>query len=319
MELSEWSTQALPGRERFEFFREVEASIVGVLAEPGDHHGRVFDGQLSRLSGSTFLRFRFTSDGHRVLRRPVEIARHPWNHYWIYREESVGAWVDAAGKECTTSPGHVMFFDTDIPFTTLPLSRYRHEVWLIPRALVEPHLPKLGGRLAIHLNPNVGAHALAADFFDVLRRRIESLSDAESECAIDVLCRLLGVACGAALPEQREAVREAKLEQAKRYIDRHLSDAALTPMQAANALGISVRSLHLLFEPCPNTFAEYVTRRRLQECRVALERSAGAPSVTDIALRWGFGSLATFYRAFRREYGFTPSDLRSAHRSTARI
>jgi AraC-like DNA-binding protein len=32
--------------------------------------------------------------------------------------------------------------------------------------------------------------------------------------------------------------------------------------------------------------------------------------VADIAFGWGFNSLATFYRAFQREFGVPPAELR---------
>jgi AraC-like DNA-binding protein len=34
--------------------------------------------------------------------------------------------------------------------------------------------------------------------------------------------------------------------------------------------------------------------------------------VADIAFRWGFNSLATFYRPFEREFGLSPTALRVA-------
>jgi AraC-like DNA-binding protein len=33
--------------------------------------------------------------------------------------------------------------------------------------------------------------------------------------------------------------------------------------------------------------------------------------VADIAFGWGFNSLATFYRAFEREFGLPPAALRA--------
>jgi len=73
---------------------------------------------------------------------------------------------------------------------------------------------------------------------------------------------------------------------------------------------MSVRQLHLLFEPTGTSFARYVLQRRLEECRAALVNPAGERSVTDIALAWGFNSLSTFHRAFRQAFGMTPTELR---------
>jgi AraC-like DNA-binding protein len=68
--------------------------------------------------------------------------------------------------------------------------------------------------------------------------------------------------------------------------------------------------LHLLFEPSGESFAQYVLRRRLEECRAALINPIRDRSVTDIALGWGFNSMPTFHRTFRRAFGAAPGELR---------
>jgi AraC-like DNA-binding protein len=120
----------------------------------------------------------------------------------------------------------------------------------------------------------------------------------------------LAVACGADAREQQDAVRQVRLEEAKRYIGAHLADPGLTPEKAAAALKMSVRQLHVLFEPSSTTFGEYVRQRRLEECHAALMNPIGDRSVTDIALAWGFNSLATFHRNFRQAFGATPGEVR---------
>src|SRR5258707_1114200 len=85
-----------------------------------------------------------------------------------------------------------------------------------------------------------------------------------------VFCRLLAVACGAGIGDHHEALRSARIEAAKRYIELHLADPGLTPAKAAAALNISVRQLHLVFEPGGTSFAQYLLCRRLEECRAAL-------------------------------------------------
>ena len=79
-------------------------------------------------------------------------------------------------------------------------------------------------------------------------------------------------------------------------------------------LAISVRQLHLLFEPTGTSFAQHVSRRRL--CGAApggprqSDQAFGDP-IADIAFGWGFSSIATFYRAFEREFGMPPAALRA--------
>jgi transcriptional regulator GlxA family with amidase domain len=75
-----------------------------------------------------------------------------------------------------------------------------------------------------------------------------------------------------------------------------------------------LRALHALFEPTGTSFARYVQRRRLEQCRAALLDDPKRP-VLDIGLAWGFSSMSVFYAAFHAAYGASPSDLRAAARS----
>jgi AraC-like DNA-binding protein len=74
---------------------------------------------------------------------------------------------------------------------------------------------------------------------------------------------------------------------------------------------MSVRALHALFEDTDESVAALVRRERLARCLADLER-ANAGSVTEIAFRWGFRDTAHFARAFKREYGQTPTEVRQA-------
>ena len=145
---------------------------------------------------------------------------------------------------------------------------------------------------------------------DGLAEQIDALDEREAASVADNFCRLLAVACGAAAGEHRESIRVARLEEAKRYIDLNLADPALGAEKAAQALKMSVRSLHLLFEPCGTTFAQHVLRRRLEECRAAVLHQGNRPHQPDIAFAWGFSSSTTFNRTFRSAFGIAPSQLR---------
>ena len=84
----------------------------------------------------------------------------------------------------------------------------------------------------------------------------------------------------------------------------------LTPAAVAAELGISLRQLHVLFEPTGLSFARTLTAMRLQEARRLL-RAMPARAIEDIAFACGFESIATFYRVFRSLYGMTPGDART--------
>ena len=77
----------------------------------------------------------------------------------------------------------------------------------------------------------------------------------------------------------------------------------------AALLGVSVRQIHLLFEPTGENFSRTLTSLRFAEAHRQLRQDPTRP-VADIAFACGFESLATFYHVFRRAYGLSPGDVR---------
>lgn len=88
-------------------------------------------------------------------------------------------------------------------------------------------------------------------------------------------------------------------------IDARLNCPDLKPMTAAQALGASVRTVHLLLQGTPHTFSRLVARRRLQRAQALLMQEHA--SVVDVAYACGFNSLATFYRQYRAAFGMSPA------------
>ena len=75
----------------------------------------------------------------------------------------------------------------------------------------------------------------------------------------------------------------------------------------AAAFGISTRSVHMLFEGEPATVGRYIRTQRIAACRRTLEADGlDHPSLTDVALTWGFYDLPHMTRCFREEFGEPP-------------
>jgi AraC-like DNA-binding protein len=307
-----FSTDDVPESERFSFWRgAVLEGLIGSSAEPVTDRETPFSGRLEASIGQSFVKFRFRSDGVRVSRRPGDIARRAWDsHLLLFREAGAGAWFDYANREFVTRPGDLAVIDVTIPFATEARESYNLDMLLIPRKILEPHLPVSLRPRSLTLAGSNGINGMVKTYFDAFAGQIETFDEREAAVVGDNFCRLLAVACGAAAAgEHQESIRLARLEEAKRHIEFNLTDPTLTPEKAAKALKISARSLHLLFEPSGTTFSQYVLHRRLEECRAALVNQ-GNRSVTDIAFAWGFNSLATFYRAFQQAFGAAPGEMR---------
>jgi AraC-like DNA-binding protein len=303
MASTEWSTDGVAEADGFAFWREEFLPPLGIAAEPDPAVSGPFRAKIAHRTHGPLRHVKTEADPHLVMRRPREIARQARQGYSIYHELGDGCWFGYAGKEFVTNTGDLVITDADAPWESRSFRRYQLETLLVPKILLDPHLPRLDRPVAVRLSGRTGAEALAADYFKSLMREWDRLDPPTMHAMADTFCRLIAVACGAAIDEQPDAARAARLAEAQRYSDRHLADPTLSPARAAAAIGISVRALHLLFEPTGTSFARHVTRRRLAECRAALANPLSCRrTVAEIAFAWGFHSLPTFYRAFHREF-----------------
>ena len=111
------------------------------------------------------------------------------------------------------------------------------------------------------------------------------------------------------------AGQEAKLRVLKRCAMSLIANPNLSPQHVATDAGVSVRTVHRLFNLSGATFRDWVRDRRLERCWEELMDPAKARrTVADIAFRWGFNDLTTFNRSFRAKYGAAPTVLRTPGR-----
>lgn len=221
----------------------------------------------------------------------------------------------ATGPKIQLGPGDFCITSTEWSYQSSMKDGTSGSGLLIPHEVLSPLLAagRLTGPIALRRGSPLGSLLGAA--FDAAIVQVPQISPELGDAVLQNLCGLVALACGASEEGRSsgpESLRAARLEAAKRYIDQHLAEPGLTPASTTAALGISLRQLHLLFEPTGTSFAQYVARQRLLQCRVALASPTGVSrSVADIAFGWGFNSLATFYRAFEREFGSSPTALRA--------
>ena len=84
----------------------------------------------------------------------------------------------------------------------------------------------------------------------------------------------------------------------------------------AKRAGLSLRAFQVKFkEALSETPQQYYLTLRLAAAKRSLEQTARP--VTEIAATFGFGSASAFARAFRKKFGFSPSDSRREQQTLA--
>lgn len=245
-----------------------------------------------------------------------DVARDCAEHVTLYRAERGPQSFDFGAEEVTLEAGDMCIVSTAKRFRSRSRDGVAFRTLIVPAAFLVPLIAGGGPQMPLHIRVASPFGALLGASLDNIWDRILNISEELGDAVLANLAGLLAVACGTSKDGTtiaRQGAAQMRRDLVLRHIECHLAEPDLTPDHAARALGMSTRQVHAMLEPTGETFARHVTRRRLEACRLALENPAFSHrSITDIALGWGFGSLATFYRAFRAAYGTAPGDLRPA-------
>lgn len=105
--------------------------------------------------------------------------------------------------------------------------------------------------------------------------------------------------------QQLEAARRARVIA---LVDAALDDADLSPATLVERSGISRSELYRCFAPAGG-IARVIQLRRLRHAYRELARADGPATVSRIGEAVGFFDASSFTRAFRREFGCTPSEV----------
>ena len=101
---------------------------------------------------------------------------------------------------------------------------------------------------------------------------------------------------------------QACVDKVKRYIQTHL-DEPLNREVLAIVADFSVPHFHRIFSDCVGeSTASYVRRLRLE--RAGRKLRVGAINITEVALAAGYESHTAFGKAFKQQFGLSPSEFR---------
>jgi len=233
-------------------------------------------------------------------------------------------------EDVSLTPGDICFYDADRPPSLDLPARARLKVFLLEhKALgLEEHVVRRVLGAPVGRSSRLGG--LLSPFLSELADTVVTSPPAVGEMltrhAVNLLTALVAERSGADGTNARGTdgtdardtdgtdardTGSPMLAPIQRFMDGHLADPDLSPEMIATAHHISVRYLHKLFQDEGTTVGRWIQRRRLEECRRELTRSAhGRPTIAAVAGRWGFPSAPHFSRVFRATYGMSPSEWR---------
>ena len=109
----------------------------------------------------------------------------------------------------------------------------------------------------------------------------------------------------------REQIDVGRKERVRRAVRKHLRTPTLGPTNLCRLVGMSRSNLYRLFEDAGGV-ARYIQRERLFEAHAVLTDPTTTKSISAIAEDLCFADGSSFSRTFKREFGHSPGEVRSA-------
>lgn len=311
-----WSTEHLPRRDRFACWREERGRrLCGAEIEVAPERRLAFSGRIASAAVGGAMVVDLTCSPYALRRTQRTIERAPEGTFAVWQVTRGGGLLVAEGGEEAVGAGAITSGRSDLPYAHIPnpgpVSGFR--AVRIPLDILPPASTSVA-RLAARKHAQApGIDALFAAYFASFMEQVPRLAGAPAEQAVRTLAHLALAARGAADPREETgaaAIRRGLLDRAHRLIERDLHRADLTPARIAASLGVSVRKLHLVFEPSGESVSRRVLARRLARADRLL-RARPDLTVTEVAYACGFDGLSTFFRGYRAAFGAAPGERRS--------
>jgi AraC-like DNA-binding protein len=304
-------SDALRGAQALSLLRAATADICDVipLGSPDDFQVST----TTRATGKTLLVDTFSTPLE-YDRTAAHIARGGLDHYHITLCLQGQMRFASGRREITLRPGDVCLIDMAQPnrtwLTGEGADRSRLMSLILARSLLAPRLAHPNSATATVLPGSDRRARLLADQFAALWQQPETDS---SDAVIEAMCNVIAEVVGRSADAHGDigrAERQLLLVAIKHHIDANLETGSLSADDLCRRFNVSRASLYRLFGP-EGGLARYVQDQRLNRAlRLLISPDARGKRLIELAVDLQFSGDSTFVRAFRRQFGLTPGEIR---------
>ena len=305
-----FSTQPLRSLDQFEAWREWHQPVLDFLPQQSTRYGFPAEVHLWKLGGGLAM--------SRASVPPVSVARTKSN----LRRDPLDHWVLSyciRGTHFTNTAGTVVEVPAKVPFLSSLGQEFLHErthidrvSLLMARDAFRDIAPLLDAACGSTLDTPLGH--LLGDYMMALEHHLPDVTEPDFARLTRAVGAMVAVAAGPSA--ERVAVAGPQIdvgrkERVRRVIRKHLRTPTFRPSILCRLVGMSRSNLYRLFEDTGGV-ARYIQRERLLEAHAVLTDPATTRSISAIADDLCFADASSFSRAFKREFGYSPGELRSA-------
>lgn len=324
-----FTTVGLTGGDQWDYWNEVtRTAFVAMVAAAVPGPAAVartagFDAcAVARETGG--LRLSTLSAGpHEAARTPPLVRRTEGQDFFLTLICEGSGTVRQDGRDGAMGPGDFTLVDSTRPYVFRFEERFRSIVLQIPRGMLTCRCAAAEGITAVPFRAKGSPGAFLSPVLLALADEGRDLDEGLAHSVTANVLDLFATVCDAHANNAATAgpaVHRRDLRRAKEHLDERLHDPELTLLAVGQALGFSLRYLHLLFHEAGTTPRTWLYDRRVDRARALLLRrfDHGSLTVSDIALRVGFKDPSHFSRAFKARYGVSPVTYRTTSGSRRR-
>jgi len=301
-----------PCKERIDFWRETicQAVLDVNMTAQQQRQETSFQGHIKSLDRLGARLISFEASGHGVQRTPKHVDRNENQHLMVSLQLEGVSRISQKNGAIELTPGDIGIVDANKPFELHFPADVKRRIVLLPKAdLAQQRRELLQLEKPLRIPKNFAFMPVLAGFIQAATTNGEQLSAQHLRLLLDGLADYLNEGIEGAPNHRHLPAGKAEYEQAIEFILAHIRDAELGIPQIAAHLGVSIRTLHRLFQRFSDTSCErFIYEYRLELAYKELKTQTYC-SVAEAAFAVGFGDQAHFTRRFRERFGVLPSAL----------
>ena len=312
-----WNIAEQPIQDQFEYWHDVICDVFIPMTPKRSLPGAGFASGVEARALGDINRTEVWSQAQQTLHGPREVELSGGEFYFVNLMVAGRCRVQQGDRESVVSPGQLWVVDTRVPYFLDFESQWRMFSFRVPHNLLGSRLsnPMQGTAMPVDGCSGVGGVAAA------MMRSMWKLEEPDSVRVRLELEQSFATVVSAALGarDRGESAQDAFRAGVLQFVTANLGDPGLSVAAVCRRFAISPRFLHRLFEGQDHTFAETVRMMRLEKSARLLADPLSRSTITGIALRHGFTDSASFSRAFRRNFGIAPREMREQSRRSQEL
>ncbi|WP_421996372.1 helix-turn-helix domain-containing protein [Reyranella sp.] len=305
-----FATSGLPSGNQFDAWRDWYDAVFETTTETGKRAG--FEAANSNWIVGGLTVSQVDSAPVAVARSRSFVRRSPVDHWVVTLSDRSTSEVAAGDRRFRVPPGvpFLLSLGQDMAIRRT-VGESRMQI-LLSRDTFAGSRQLLDSAVGIPLQGPRGA--LLADFLGMVRASVPTLTGEEASRLTGAVQSMLEACLG---PSDRRVEGAGKpmaatlMERVRKAVARHLYSPSLGAAKLCREAATSRSQLYRLLEG-QGGVAQYIQRRRLSESFAILCDTSHDFSIGRVAEMLCFADASGFSRAFRREFGVTPKEVRLA-------